>query len=147
MIQLDSEWQTAINNALPDGCPILWASAGADGQPSTGFFGTTQALSDHEIALWMRNPARGFLKRIAENPKVTMQYRNPATRMAFQIQGEARVANDPEIDRRVYDNSVEAERTADPDRKGLAVVVDIVRIIQRGEVVQSRDGAAGAKVD
>ena len=35
----------------------------------------------------------------------------------------------------------------DRERKGLAVVVDITRIIQRGEVVQSRDGDAGAKVD
>ena len=147
MIKLDDEWQTAINNAFTDGCPILWASVGADGQPSTAFFGTTQAFSDHEIALWMRTPARGFLKRIAENPKVTMQYRNAGTRMAFQIQGEARVANDPVIDHKVYDSAAEAERNADPERKGLAVVVDIVRIIQRGEVVQARDGEAGAKVD
>lgn len=147
MIQLDPEWQTAINTAFTDGCPIVWASVGADGQPSTAFFGTTQAYSDHEVALWMRTPARGFLRRIAENPKVTMQYRNAATRVAFQIQGEARVAGDPAIDKRVYDNAVEAERNSDPEMKGLAVIVDIVRIIQRGEVVQSRDGEVGAKVD
>jgi len=147
VIHLDDDMKTAINNAFTEGCPIIWASVGADGQPSTGFFGTTQAFGDHEIALWMRTPARGFLKRIAENPKVTMQYRNAATRLAFQIHGEARVANDPEIDRRVYDNAAEAERNNDPERKGLAVIVDIVRIIQRGEVVQSRDDEVRAKVD
>lgn len=147
MIQLDADMQTAINNAFTDGCPILWTSAGTDGQPSSNFFGTTQAFSDHELALWMRTPARGFLQRIAENPKVTMMYRNAGTRLTFQIHGEARVANDAAIDQRVYDNSVEAERNVDPERKGLAIVVDVTRVIQRGEVVQSRDGATGAKVD
>ncbi len=147
VIQLTDEMQTAINNAFTDGHPIIWATAGTDGQPSLGFFGTTQAYSDHEIALWMRTPQRGFLKRIAENPRATMLYRNAATRLAFQIHGEARVANDPDIDRQVYDNSAEAERNNDPERKGLAVIMEIVRVIQRGEVIQSRDGTAGEKVD
>lgn len=139
MIQLDDEMKNAINNAFTDGCPIVWATAGADGQPSLAFFGTTQAFGDDKVALWMRNPDRGFLKRIAENPQAAMQYRNAATRLAFQIQGEARVANDPAIDKQVYDNAAEAERNSDPEMKGLAVIVDITRIIQRGQVIQSRD--------
>ncbi len=147
MIELDADMQTAINNAFVDGYPIVWGSTGADGQPMATFFGTTQAFSDHELALWMRTPARGFLARIAENPKVTMLYRNTATRLAFQIHGEARVANDPDIDRRVYDNAAEAERNADPERKGMSVIVDIVRVIQRGQIVQSRDEEVGTKVD
>ena len=147
MIQLDEEWQTAINNAFTDGCPIIWATSGADGQSSMAFFGTTQAYSDHELALWMRTPARGFLKRISENPKTTMLYRNPVTKLSLQIHGEARVAGDPEIDRRIYDNAAEAERNADPERKGLGVIVDIVRIIQRGQVVQSRENEVGAVAD
>lgn len=147
LIHLDDDMRAAISNAFTDGYPIVWASTGADGQPMATFFGTTQAFSDHELAIWMRTPARGFLKRIAENPKVTMLYRNTATRLAFQIHGEARVANDPEIDRRVYDNSAEAERNADPERKGMAVLVDVVRVIQRGAIVQARDEEVGAKVD
>jgi hypothetical protein len=87
----------------------------------------------------MRTPDRGFLKRIAENPHAAMQYRNPTTRLAFQIQGEARVANDPAIDKQVYDSAAEAERNSDPEMKGLAVIVNITRIIQRGQVIQSRD--------
>ncbi len=139
MIKLDDDMKTAINNAFTDGVPIIWATAGADGQPSLGFFGTTQAFGDDSIAVWMRTPDRGFLKRIAENPQATMQYRNPATRMAFQIQGEATVANDKAIDKQVYDNSAEAERNNDPEMKGLSVIMKISRIIQRGEVIQSRD--------
>lgn len=139
MIKLDDDMKTAINNAFTDGVPIIWATAGADGQPSLGFFGTTQAFGDDSIAVWMRTPDRGFLKRISENPQAAMQYRNPATRLAFQIHGEARVANDPAIDKQVYDSAAEAERASDPEMKGLAVIMDITRIIQRGAVIQSRD--------
>ena len=53
--------------------------------------------------------------------------------------GEARVANDPAIDKQVYDSAAEAERASDPEMKGLAVIMDITRIIQRGAVIQSRD--------
>ena len=79
------------------------------------------------------------LARIAENPKVTMLYRNPGTRLAFQIHGEARHADDDATKQRVYDHSPENERNQDPERKGTAVVVDVVRLIQGGKVVQSRD--------
>lgn len=139
MIQLDDDMKQAINNAFTDGAPIVWATAGADGQPSLGFFGTTQAFSDDQIAVWMRTPDRGFLKRIAENPQAALQYRNPATKLAFQIHGNARVADDRAIDQQVYERSAEAERNSDPEMKGLAVIMDITRIIQRGQVIQSRD--------
>ncbi|MDA0301757.1 MAG: pyridoxamine 5'-phosphate oxidase family protein [Chloroflexi bacterium] len=139
MIQLDDDMKQAINNAFTDGVPIVWATAGADGQPSLGFFGTTQAFGDHQIAAWMRTPDRGFLKRIAENPQAALQYRNSTTKLAFQIHGEARVANDRAVDQQVYENSAEAERNSDPEMKGLAVIMDITRIIQRGQVIQSRD--------
>lgn len=139
MIKLDDDMKQAINNAFTDGAPIVWATAGADGQPSLGFFGTTQAFSDDQIAVWMRTPDRGFLKRIAENPQAALQYRNPATKLAFQIHGNARVANDRAIDQQVYERSAEAERNSDPEMKGLAVIMEITRIIQRGQVIQSRD--------
>lgn len=139
MIKLDDDMKQAINNAFTDGAPIVWATAGADGQPSLGFFGTTQAFGDDQIAVWMRTPDRGFLKRIAENPQAALQYRNPVTKLAFQIHGTARVAGDPAIDRQVYENAAEAERNSDPEMKGLAVIMDITRIIQRGQVIQSRD--------
>ena len=50
-IELPDEFKTAINNALADASPIIWTSTGADGQPSLGFFGTTQAYSDHELGI------------------------------------------------------------------------------------------------
>lgn len=138
-VSLSDEMQTAINNAFTDGYPIIWASAGNDGQPVLGFFGTTQAYSDHEIAIWMRTPERGFLARIEENPKATMLYRNTQTRLAFQIHVEARRVDDPGVKQRVWSSAAEAERNQDPEMKGTAVVAEIVRVIQRGQVIMERD--------
>ncbi|MBM4411152.1 MAG: pyridoxamine 5'-phosphate oxidase family protein [Chloroflexi bacterium] len=143
-IELPEEFQTAINNAFTDGFPIIWTSAGANGQPSLAFFGTTQAYSDHEVAIWMRTTNRGFLARIEENPQVAMMYRNAPARLTFQIHGEAHRVDDPAVKKHVYEHSAEAEQKADPDRLGTAVIVDVVRVIQRGQVIMARDGDTGS---
>ena len=142
-VELTEEFHTAINNAFTDGSPIIWTSVGADGQPSLGFFGTTQTYSDHEIALWMRTTNRGFLARIEENPQVAMMYRNAAARLTFQIHGEARRVDDPAVKKHVYESAAETEQKADPDRLGTAVIVEITRVIQRGAVIMARDGDTG----
>ena len=149
MIQLPDNWKTALNNARVENKTPLWASVEADGQPSIAFYGSTHVHSDSQLALWMRSTGRGFLRRIEANPKVTMFYTDPTpeTRLTLLIHGEATRVTDAALAKRIYDESPEVERTADADRAGVAVLVDIVRIIQRGEVVQSREGAAGAKVD
>lgn len=143
-VELTEEFQTAINNALADACPIIWTSTGADGQPSLGFFGTTQVYSDHEIAIWMRNTNRGFLARIEDNPKVAMMYRNGPARLSFQIHGEARRVDDPAVKKHVYEHSPEVEQKTDPDCLGTAVIVEISRVIQRGVVIMARDGDTGS---
>ena len=149
MIQLSDEWKTAINNARAENKTPMWASVEANGQPSIAFFGSTQAYSDHELALWMRSQARGFLRRIAANPKVTMLYNdpNPDRRLTLLVHGEARRVDDPAVKAYVYEHSPEVERKADENREGAAVIVDIVRVIQRGQIVQSRDGDEGKAAD
>lgn len=138
-VSLTEELREAINGAFDGGHPIVWASVGADGQPILSFFGTTQAYSDHEIAVWMRTPARGFLQRIAENPKASLLYRNPETRLSFQVHVEARHVDDPAVKQHVWESAPERERAQDPEMQGTAVVAEIVRVIQRGEVVMERD--------
>ncbi len=149
MIQLPENWQTALNNARIENKTPLWSSVEADGQPSIAYYGSTHAHSDHELSLWMRTSGRGFLRRIEGNPKVTMLYNDPTpeSRLTLLIQGEAKRITDPALAKQIYDQSPEPERTADANMEGVAVLVDIVRIIQRGEVVQSRDGESGTKVD
>jgi len=138
-VSLTEEMQQAINSAFDDGFPIVWSSVGTDGQPVLSFFGTTQAYSDHEVAIWMRTPERGFLARIAENPQAAMLFRNATTRMAFQIHVEAKRTDDEAVKKQVWENSPQRERDQDPEMKGTAVIADITRVIQRGEIVMQRD--------
>ena len=138
-VSLTDEMQQAINGAFDAGFPIVWASTDSEGQAVLNFFGTTQAYSDHQIAIWMRTPDRGFLSRIAQNPRAAMLFRNAETRVSFQIHVEAKRVDDEAVKKQVWENSPERERNQDPEMKGTAVVAEIVRVIQRGEVVMQRD--------
>src|SRR5690606_14488523 len=60
LIQLTDEMKTAINNALVDGVPIIISSVDATGQPSISLRGSTQAFSDSQLAIWVRDPNGNF---------------------------------------------------------------------------------------
>ena len=138
MIKLTDEMKTAVNNALVDGLPIMIASVDPEGQPSLSFRGSTQTYSDEQLAMWVRNPEGGILKNILVNPKLALMYRNGEKRQTWLFHGEARRDDDPQVRQQVYDSSPEAERNRDPDRKGVAIIIDLVRVIARGEVLMER---------
>ena len=138
MIELTEEMKGAVNAAFADGLPIISSSVGADGQPSLQFFGSAQVYGDDQLAVWVRNPEGGFLRRIAANPRVAMLYRNPAERQPWQFHGRAGVVDDPAVRDTIYDRADERERNLDPDRGGGAVVIDLDRVIARGEVLMER---------
>ena len=92
MIVLTKEMRRAVDTALADDCPVISASVGGDGQPSLAFFGSTQVHGDDQLAIWVRNPEGGFLRRIAANPRIALLYRNPEAGLMWQFHGRARVA-------------------------------------------------------
>ncbi len=140
MIQLTDEMKLAIDNALSDHVPVICASVDADDQPGLAYFGSIQTHSDDQLAFWTRGPDIYFLRRIAANPKVALLYRNPEARVGWQFQGRARPDDDEQVRRTVRERTPEAERERDPEETGLAVIIDIDRVIARGEVLMERDG-------
>lgn len=141
MIVLTAEMKRAVTAAMDEGLPVISTSVGADGQPSLAFFGSTQAFSDDQLAVWVRNPEGGFLRRIGANPRVALLYRNPPERVSWQFHGRARVVDDQPVRDTIYETASQIEQDRDPDRKGVAVVIDLDRVIERGEVLMERDGA------
>lgn len=137
MLVLTEEIKTAINNSLADGAPILMAAVQADGQPWMAYRGSTHSHSDDQIGLWVRNPEGHTAGGIASNDKVALFYRR-AGGISFQIQGRARLENDPATRQRIYDESAEPERNADKEMKGTAMIVEVDRVIQRGRVILAR---------
>lgn len=138
MIVLNEEMRLAIERALDDGCPVISSSVDGEGQPSMSFYGSTQVHGDDQLAIWVRNPAGAILRRIAANPHVAFLYRNPDQRQMWQFHGRARVVDDPGTRDAIYEGSHKAERERDPDRLGVAVVIDLDRVLERGAVVMER---------
>ena len=138
MIVLTDEIKRAVDAAFADGLPIVSSSVDADGQPSLQFFGSAQAHGADQLAVWVRNRDGGFLRRIAANPRVAMLYRNPEQRQTWQFHGRARIVDDPGDRDTIYERADERERERDPERAGLAVVIDLDRVLERGRVVMER---------
>jgi len=138
MIRLTEEMRAAIDGAFADGVPIAVAAVDADGQPSITFRGTTQTLDEERLGVWARNPEGGLVSSIAANPRIALLYRNPATRTAYLFHGRAHVTDDAALAAQIFDRSAEAERARDPERLGVAIVVEVDRVIQRGEVLMQR---------
>jgi len=131
-IELTDEMRQRLANALTDSCPVVAASVDADGLPTLAFYGSTQVLSTDQLAIWVRDPNAGLLRRIATNPNMAFLYRNGPDRVFWRFQGRARVEHDPTVATVVFEHSPEPERNLDPDRLGTAVVVDIDRVAGRG---------------
>lgn len=138
MIQFTDEMRESIRTALADRLPMTLAYADAEGRPALSFRGTVYAYSDDQLALWARSPEGGLPLAIASNPHVSMLYANLPERRVWEFQGRARIEPDEATRRTIYDATPEAEQQRDPERAGVALIVDIDRIIQRGQVIMQR---------
>jgi len=124
---LTAEIKNLINSALESGHPLLLADVNRQGQPVLSFRGSAQVYGDGQIGLWARNTQGDTLEAIRQNPKVALMYRSAVTPM-LQFQGLARITTDPGERMRIFDLSPERERDADPDRKGAAILIDLVKV-------------------
>jgi hypothetical protein len=127
-LKLTDEIVRHVNGALAAGHPILLAAVDAEGRPRLSFRGSIQAYSQDQLGFWARNAEGSTLQAIAANPHVALMYRSPAERVTLQFAGRARAAADPAERERVYESAPELERRADPEKKGLGVIIDLDRV-------------------
>ena len=140
-LQLTDEIKGWVNGAYDNRTPVVVVYVDADGQPSMSLRGTVQAWSDTQLALWARGTGN-IQDNIGDRPQMTLWYRDPAARTTLQFRGRAHVDNDPEHRTLIFDRSPAAEQAADPERKGIAIVVDLERVDGRtaaGPVVMRAD--------
>lgn len=136
---LTDEMKEAVNNSLSQRVPMMIAANDAEGQPYMSLRGSVHVHSDDQISMWLRNVDGTTANGIQVNNKVSLFYRNPETRLSFQMQGRAQLVTDKALEDQIWENTPEPERNADADRKGTAMLVDLDRVIQRNAVVLSRD--------
>jgi hypothetical protein len=126
-IELTDEIREHVNGALMAGNPIIVASVDEAGRPRLSYRGSTQVFSGDQLGFWARNAEGSTMSSIARNPHVALMYRHPAQRVFLQFSGRARLAEGADRDR-VYDLAPEFEQKADPDKKGVGVVIDLDKV-------------------
>lgn len=126
-IQLTDEIRQHVNGALVNGTPMIIAVVTPDGRPRLSFRGSTQVFSEDALGFWARNAEGETMGALQSNPNVAFMYRAPATRTTLQFTGRARIAQGAERDR-VYEAAPEFEQRADPERKGIGVIVELDRV-------------------
>jgi hypothetical protein len=127
-LRLTPSLKRLIDNALATRHPMLLAYTDASGQPVLSFRGSTQAYSDDQLALWVRNASGSMLQSIAKNPKVALMYRDEDSKATYQFQGRARIATDNAERQRIYDASAPVEQAHDFAHLGVAVIIDLDRV-------------------
>jgi hypothetical protein len=124
---LTQEIKDLVNGSLESGNPILLAAVDAQNRPVLSFRGSTQVHGDDSLGLWARNAEGGTIEAIKQNPQVALMYRS-ATVPMLKFEGRARIATDPAERNQVFEAAPERERNGDPDRKGLALVIELDKV-------------------
>ena len=138
-IEITDEMSEQINAALESGVPCLVATASKNGEPDVATRGSVYVFDKQHLAFWERSLGES-LANLRENPHVVVFFRNPATRATWRFYGRATLYEhgDPKRDE-IMSRVIERELNADPERKGLGVLIDVDRIRQGGNVIQTRD--------
>jgi hypothetical protein len=126
-LKLTPELHSKINNALAEGHPLVLAVVDPSGQPVLSFRGSLQTYSDTQLGFWLRLPQGRTVTAIRNNPRVALIYRSPSTPL-LQFHGLARIVTDDNERERVFAAAPEVERRADPERKVVAIIIDLTRI-------------------
>ena len=126
-LKLTGEMQEAVNSAFGALRPMVIAYVDKDNSPQLSYRGSTQAFSDTQLAIWVRNPEGGILDAIVNNPAVALLfgYFEPDDRGFMIFRGRARIDDSEAVRDQVYGNAHEFERNQDADRKGVAVIIDL----------------------
>jgi predicted pyridoxine 5'-phosphate oxidase superfamily flavin-nucleotide-binding protein len=145
MIKMTPLMKELLDKALEDGTPCLVGTASKDGRPQISPKGSVAVFNDDTLCYWER-AHRTSEARIAENPNVTVYYRNPARKenpyrsCCIRFHGKARlVTSGPERDR-AWELTNHEEQSKDPEKKGAAVLINLDLIEQiDSKVIMQRD--------
>ena len=92
------------------------------------FRGSVQAYSDTQLAMPGPQSRGGIIKAAASGrPHITLLYGElGAQSKAFlTFRGRGHIESSEVVRRKVYDDSPEAERNLDKDRKGVPLIIDL----------------------
>ncbi|MBV9601533.1 MAG: peptidyl-prolyl cis-trans isomerase [Chloroflexi bacterium] len=129
-LRITEAMATAVNGAMDNGTPIVLGYVNEEGQPRLSFRGTTQAYSEDQLAVWARYEDAGLPTAIQKNPHVSVvYYARGSGNLIFE--GRAHVDSNPTVRDHVFDHSPVVEQRADPERRGVAIIIDVDKVTGR----------------
>ncbi len=117
-----------IDNALAQKRPMLMSYVDMNDQPVLSFRGSIRAHGDDALSIWIRNPEGRLIQSIRRNPRVAFMYRDEDSKATYQLQGRARVADDPALAEQIWLAAPKVERDHDFARIGVPVIIELDRI-------------------
>lgn len=135
-LDLTGDIAEALDTAAARGHAVVLAYNGVDGYPSLSFRGSAQVRGATQVAVWARKAGEGLAAAVAERPQVSLLYYAPDGPGAKYLVIKGRAHVDPAANDEVYERMYEGEKPHDPERQGVAVIVDVERV--------AGFGAAGA---
>ncbi|MSQ28858.1 MAG: pyridoxamine 5'-phosphate oxidase family protein [Dehalococcoidia bacterium] len=138
-VALTDDMKDKLDHALENGNPCLFAVVGPDGYPSMSYRGSLMVYDNDHLAYWDRT-LHGAIASTKENPKVSALFRDPAARVMWRFYGDV-VAHhaDGAIRDAVMARTRQRELDADPERKGIAVMIRVNKVLERGAVLMERE--------
>lgn len=134
MINMTDQMRSLLKSALDDGTPCLLGTATKDGRPNISPKGSMAVFDGDTLSYWERSH-RTAAANIAANPRVVVFYRNaarsaeiPYRGATIRFHGSARVVESGPERERAWELAGEVERSRDPEKKGVAVLIKIDRI-------------------
>jgi hypothetical protein len=126
-LKLSADMKKAVDTAFESLKPIVVSYVDENGAPQLSFRGSTQAYSDTQLAIWIRNPEGRILESITKNPAMALIYGNfdPAGRAFMIFRGRGRIDSSEAVRRHIYEHAHAFERDKDKDRKGIALIIDL----------------------
>jgi len=125
VIKLSDDLKHRFVNALTDGVAMVVGYVDRGGDPHVSPYGSLHAHGDDQLALWVRNPDGDLIHGIARNSKVAVFYAQLSSRTFVRMRGRAHVVTEPTERASVFEGMHPFEQRGDPERKGVAVVIDL----------------------
>jgi hypothetical protein len=124
-IDLTGEVGKRVDSALADRRALAVSYVDADGSPHLSLRGSVHVHEPDRLALWVRHAEGGLAGAVRANPALALLYRDADSRTTYVFNGRARIADDAETRDAVFRASPQAEQDHDPERLGVAVLVDL----------------------
>ena len=127
-VELPPEMRRNLDTALDRSLPVVIAYTEDDGNLKPTYRGSLHMHTASRLAFWARQPQGGIVDALRARPEVEVVYRDPEADHFYRITGHAEVVTDPAVTEAVFAGCPPKEQAADPDRLGVAVVIDILRV-------------------